>query len=223
MNKSSCLATREHSCRASREAARRRDVHRAPGDGRLEPRRHRPHPVGRHRDGRLRQPRVQAGRGLCRRPQLSSRPSKRCSTGPLAASPAIADKTVDQPAQNYYACVRNAAGTGCLAAADPDPGDSGSADQQGGASQAAGLNSAEVDANKDAADNKAYYVIERMCANARGRRRQQLQSVRRGRWAPTPERSITRESFVRATRSIASRFASRALAIPWRTRRAILR
>ena len=51
---------------------------------------------------------------------------------PAMPAPVIADKTVDLPAQNYYACVRNAAGTGCLPAAKPDPRDSGGADQRGG-------------------------------------------------------------------------------------------
>jgi Tfp pilus assembly protein PilX len=80
-------------------------------------------------------------------------------------TPAITDKTIDQPTQNYYACVRNAAGTGCLAAADPIP-EIPAALTSSATFAAAGLNTTQVDATKDVADNKAYYVIERMCANA---------------------------------------------------------
>ena len=80
-------------------------------------------------------------------------------------APAITDKGIDQPAQNYYACVRNAAGTGCLAPTDPIP-EIPAALTNGTTFAAAGLNTTQVDATKDAADNKAYYVIERMCANA---------------------------------------------------------
>lgn len=80
-------------------------------------------------------------------------------------APTITDKTVDLLAQNYYACVRNAAGSGCLAPSDPIP-EIPAALANRAAYIAAGLNSTQVDANKDAADNKAYYVIERMCAAA---------------------------------------------------------
>jgi len=84
---------------------------------------------------------------------------------PATPAPVIADKTVDQLAQNYYACVRNAAGTGCLPAAEPIP-EIPAALASVAAFQSAGLNSAAVDASKDAALNKAYYVIERMCGAA---------------------------------------------------------
>ena len=83
---------------------------------------------------------------------------------PGTPAPAIVDKTVDQLAQNYYSCVRNAAGSGCLPAGEPIP-EIPAALANKAAFVAAGLNDAQVDANKDAADNKAYYVIERMCAN----------------------------------------------------------
>ena len=78
-------------------------------------------------------------------------------------APTIADRTVDQLAQNYYACVRNAAGSGCLGPAEGIP-EIPAALANRTAFDAAGLNTAQVDANKDAAENKAYYVIERMCA-----------------------------------------------------------
>ena len=80
-------------------------------------------------------------------------------------APVITDKTADAPGQNYYACVRNAAGSGCIGPSEPIP-EIPAALTTSAAFAAAGLNTAEVDANKDAADNKAYYVIERMCAAA---------------------------------------------------------
>lgn len=77
-------------------------------------------------------------------------------------APVIGDKTTDNPGQNYYACVRNAAGSGCIGPAEPIP-EIPAALANKAAFDAAGLNTAQVDANKDAADNKAYFVIERLC------------------------------------------------------------
>ena len=84
---------------------------------------------------------------------------------PATPAPTIADTGVHAPAQNYYACVRNAAGTACLAPGDPIP-EIPAALASRTAFTDAGLNVALVDAAKDAADNTAYYVIERMCGNA---------------------------------------------------------
>jgi len=84
---------------------------------------------------------------------------------PALSAPDIVDKTANLPSQNYYACVQNAAGTGCLPAADPVP-EIPAALANRTTFSGAGLNVGQVDATKDAADNKAYYVIERMCANA---------------------------------------------------------
>jgi hypothetical protein len=72
------------------------------------------------------------------------------------------DKKADLIAQNYYSCVRNDAGTGCLPANAPIP-DVPDALTNPTKFAAAGLNAGLVPV--DAASNKSYYVIERMCAN----------------------------------------------------------
>jgi Tfp pilus assembly protein PilX len=84
---------------------------------------------------------------------------------PTLSAPDIVDKTANLPAQNYYACVQNAAGTGCLPAAEPVPEIPAALTNRTSFTDA-GLNVSQVDATKDAGDNKAYYVIERMCASA---------------------------------------------------------
>jgi Tfp pilus assembly protein PilX len=82
-------------------------------------------------------------------------------------APAIADKTAHDLAQNYYACVRNAAGTGCIGPTEPIPEIPAALANKAAFETILGsANAAEVETNKDAADNKAYYVIERMCAAA---------------------------------------------------------
>jgi len=81
---------------------------------------------------------------------------------PAVPNPVIADKTADLLAQNYFACVQDAGG-GCLPANRPIP------------EIPTALTSAKNFANShlnaglvpvDAASNKSFYVIERMCANA---------------------------------------------------------
>jgi type IV pilus assembly protein PilX len=84
---------------------------------------------------------------------------------PTLSNPDIADKMADLLAQNYYSCVRNDAGTGCLPANAPIP-EIPVALTNPTKFAAAGLNVGLVDAAVDAAGNKSYYVIERMCANA---------------------------------------------------------
>ncbi|MET0682902.1 MAG: pilus assembly PilX N-terminal domain-containing protein, partial [Casimicrobiaceae bacterium] len=76
--------------------------------------------------------------------------------------PAIVDKTADLPAQNYYACVLNDAGTACLPPNSPIP-----------EIPLMLTTKAEIDAAissgkltdgliaPDAAGNRSYYVIER--------------------------------------------------------------
>jgi len=71
------------------------------------------------------------------------------------------DRTVHNSAQNYYACVRGAAG-GCLAAGSAVPKIPDLLNSAGGCSSA-GL-AAGLVAN-DAAGNKSCFVIERMCLN----------------------------------------------------------
>ena len=83
---------------------------------------------------------------------------------PALSSPDIVDKKADLVAQNYYACVRNDAGTGCLPANAPIP-EIPTALTTRTKFAAAGLNVGLVDAAVDAGSNKSYYVIERMCAN----------------------------------------------------------
>ncbi len=76
---------------------------------------------------------------------------------------AIADTKGDFLAQNYYACVRNTAGTGCIVpGAEPIP-EIPDALTTMTKFAAATLNTGLVPT--DAAGNKSYYVIERMCAN----------------------------------------------------------
>ena len=80
------------------------------------------------------------------------------------SAPVIADKKSDLPAQNYYACVRNEAGTGCvIPGVDPIP-EIPAVLTTRTKFAAAGLNVGLVDAAVDDASNKSYYVIERMCA-----------------------------------------------------------
>ena len=81
---------------------------------------------------------------------------------PGVPNPVIADKTVDVPAQNYFACVQDIAG-GCLppGASIPEIPDVLTTSAK---IAAAGLHTDLVPT--DAAGNKSYYVIERMCANA---------------------------------------------------------
>jgi Tfp pilus assembly protein PilX len=81
---------------------------------------------------------------------------------PAVPNPVIADKTVDLPAQNYFACVQ-AVGGGCLPAGVPIP-EIPDVLTTPAKIAAAGLNTGLVPI--DAASNKSYYVIERMCANA---------------------------------------------------------
>ena len=78
-------------------------------------------------------------------------------------SPAL-DRTIDHPDQNYYACVRNSANTGCIAAGAPIP------ERPFAVASLANfvppLNAGLVPA--DSAGNKVYYVVERMCLLAGG-------------------------------------------------------
>jgi Tfp pilus assembly protein PilX len=83
-------------------------------------------------------------------------------TPPATPAPVIADKTVDLPAQNYFACVQ-AVGGGCLPANAPIP-EIPDALTTPAKIAAAGLHTDLVPT--DAAGNKSYYVIERMCANS---------------------------------------------------------
>jgi len=81
------------------------------------------------------------------------------------SAPVIANKNVDLLPQNYYACVRNEAGTGCvIPGVDPIP-EIPAVLTTRTKFAAAGLNVGLVDAAVDAGSNKSYYVIERMCAN----------------------------------------------------------
>jgi hypothetical protein len=82
-------------------------------------------------------------------------------------APTITDRTTDHLPQKYYACIRNAANSGCLAAADPIPEIPAALASKTAFQTAFGAAQvAQVEADHDAADNKAYYVIERMCAAA---------------------------------------------------------
>jgi hypothetical protein len=74
---------------------------------------------------------------------------------PGTGSPVIADKTVDAPAQNYYACVQ-ADGGGCLPLSTPIP------EIPAMLITKTGITPVPV----DLAGNTSYHVIERMCANA---------------------------------------------------------
>lgn len=77
------------------------------------------------------------------------------------------DRTVDHADRNYYACVRNAGGTGCIA-----PGASANSvipDRPDAIASVAKMNAAGLSTTlvpTDAAGNKAYYVVERMCLAA---------------------------------------------------------
>ena len=81
---------------------------------------------------------------------------------PTLSSPVIVDKTTNLLAQNYYACVQDAAG-GCLPASSPIP-EIPTVLTTKTKFAGAGLNPLLVPIDK--ADNESYYVIERMCANA---------------------------------------------------------
>ncbi len=70
------------------------------------------------------------------------------------------DRTVDHVDQNYYACVRNAAGSGCIAGGAPVP-ERPDAVTTLTKFNAAGLSTTLVPA--DTAGNNVYYVVERMC------------------------------------------------------------
>jgi type IV pilus assembly protein PilX len=72
--------------------------------------------------------------------------------------PAIVDKTADLPAQNYFACVQ-AAGGGCLPASTPIPEVPTVLTTKALAATLTPL------IPEDGANNKSYYVIERMCAS----------------------------------------------------------
>jgi type IV pilus assembly protein PilX len=74
----------------------------------------------------------------------------------------ISNKGADLVAQNYFACVQAAAG-GCLPAGAPIP-EIPDALTSTTKFAASGLNTGLVPT--DAASNKSFYVIERMCANA---------------------------------------------------------
>jgi len=78
---------------------------------------------------------------------------------PALPAPKIVNKTVDLAAQNYFACVQDAAG-GCLPANAPIPEIPTVLKTK---AAAAGLIAVVP---VDGASNKSYYVIERMCANA---------------------------------------------------------
>ena len=81
---------------------------------------------------------------------------------PAVPNPIIADKTADLPAQNYFACVQDVGG-GCLPANAPIP------EIPDALTSAAKIAAAGLQTNlvpEDAAGNKSYYVIERMCASA---------------------------------------------------------
>ena len=74
------------------------------------------------------------------------------------------DRSVDHPDQNYYACVRNAGGTRCIAPSTsansviPERPDVITSAEK---LTAAGLSTTLIPT--DVAGNKVYYVIERMC------------------------------------------------------------
>ena len=74
------------------------------------------------------------------------------------------DRTVDHPDRNYYACVRNADGSACIA---PSTSENSVIPERPDAIasvaklEAAGLSASLVPT--DAAGNDVYYVIERMC------------------------------------------------------------
>jgi Tfp pilus assembly protein PilX len=78
------------------------------------------------------------------------------------SNPVISDKTTSLLAQNYYACVQAAAG-GCLPASSAIP-EVPTVLTTVARFADAGLNASLV--LVDAAGNRSYYVIERMCANA---------------------------------------------------------
>ena len=77
---------------------------------------------------------------------------------PTLANPAIALKTADDSTQNYYACVQAPGGAGCLPAGTPIPEIPAVLKTK---LAAAGLFALVPE---DAAGNKSFYVIERMCA-----------------------------------------------------------
>ena len=80
---------------------------------------------------------------------------------PAVPNPVIADTTTNFLQQNYFACVQDAGG-GCLPANSPIPEVPAVLTTTTKFANA-GLNAGLVPV--DAASNKSYYVIERMCAN----------------------------------------------------------
>ena len=80
---------------------------------------------------------------------------------PAMASPVITDQTKDLLAQNYFACVQDAAG-GCVPPGGAIP-EVPTVLKTKAKFTDAGLNPDLVPV--DAASNKSFYVIERMCAN----------------------------------------------------------
>ncbi len=83
-------------------------------------------------------------------------------TDATPSSPVIADKTTNDLAQNYYACVQDAAGGACIPPGNPIP-EVPTALTSTTTLSAAGLRTDLVP--PDAAGNNTYYVIERMCAS----------------------------------------------------------
>jgi type IV pilus assembly protein PilX len=83
---------------------------------------------------------------------------------PTLSNPVISDKNAHVLAQNYFACVQNAAGTGCLPPETKIP-EVPAVLTNRTKFAGAGLNVGLIDATIDAAGNKSYYVIERMCAD----------------------------------------------------------
>ena len=81
---------------------------------------------------------------------------------PTTSNPIITDKTANQLGQNYYACVQDAGGGGCLPAGNAIP-EVPNALASTTTLTAAGLSTTLIPT--DSAGNKVYYVIERMCVN----------------------------------------------------------
>lgn len=91
------------------------------------------------------------------------------NANPALSNPSIPDRTIHHPERNYFACVRNDAGTDCLRAVDPNgPIPEIPAVLLTHAAAAAFTAAADPTAvvPDDGAGNITHYVIERMCANA---------------------------------------------------------